>query len=207
MKKEILNVYNEQYQYEGKFLRDEVHKKGLWHETFHCWLISEEKGGNYIYLQYRSEEKSDFPGLLDITAAGHLLANETVEDGVREVEEELGIHVNFEDLISLGVCKDQLVTDKMIDKELTNVFLLKWRGSMEDFQLQEDEVSGLFKMEIEEFSDLWQGKIPEGLGKGFIIKEDGVKKPLEKIIKRKDIVPHETIYMENLIREVKEYFT
>ncbi|CAM5275178.1 NUDIX hydrolase OS=Lysinibacillus sphaericus OX=1421 GN=LS41612_02185 PE=4 SV=1 [Lysinibacillus sphaericus] len=46
----------------------------------------------YIYFQIRSGQKKDYPGLLDITAAGHLLAVETVEAGIREVKEELGVN-------------------------------------------------------------------------------------------------------------------
>ena len=81
---ERLKVFDESYTYVKEDSRDEVHRKGLWHETFHCWLMDDE----FVYIQKRSAVKKDFPGLFYITAAGHILATETVMDGIREVEEE-----------------------------------------------------------------------------------------------------------------------
>jgi ADP-ribose pyrophosphatase YjhB (NUDIX family) len=41
--------------------------------------------------------------MLDATAAGHLTAGETVADGVREAEEELGVRWRFDELTAFGV--------------------------------------------------------------------------------------------------------
>ncbi len=195
----MIKVFDEEYQEQGVATRDEVHNKGLWHETFHCWLVSQEMNKYYIYLQKRSSMKKDFPNLLDITAAGHLLECETVEDGIREVEEELGIKVSYEDLISLGVIKDRLVTDKIKDNELTNVFLLKWTGKMEDFQVQKEEVSGIFKAELEPFVNLWSGKTDKILVEGFNMQQDHSKEEIRKKVGKEDFVPHETSYMKSLV--------
>ncbi|WP_233522994.1 NUDIX domain-containing protein [Peribacillus saganii] len=67
-----------------------------------------------MYFQLRSEEKKDFPSLFDISAAGHILANETVEDGIREVKEELGIDISMNDLEYVGVIKDSNTTDRFM---------------------------------------------------------------------------------------------
>lgn len=102
MHNEILTIFDEAGSRTGTAPREEVHRLGHWHETFHCWFISKDQEIPCIYLQLRSEQKHDYAGLLDITAAGHLLANETVEDGIREVQEELGLEISFEELIPLG---------------------------------------------------------------------------------------------------------
>lgn len=91
MESERIRVFDADRNPIGIASREEVHRIGYWHEVFHCWIISDEAGVSYIYLQLRSEKKKDYPGLFDITAAGHLLANETIRDGVREIKEEIGI--------------------------------------------------------------------------------------------------------------------
>ena len=69
-------------------MREEIHRLGYWHETFHCWFVKKVHNEWMIYFQLRSKEKADYPLLLDITAAGHLLAGETINDGIREIDEE-----------------------------------------------------------------------------------------------------------------------
>lgn len=99
---EYVKTFDENYTYVKDESRDNVHQAGLWHETFHCWLMDEQ----FVYIQKRSAEKKDFPGLFDITAAGHILATETIEDGIREVEEELGLTVDLSRFYSKGVVHD-----------------------------------------------------------------------------------------------------
>ncbi|MEC2070995.1 NUDIX hydrolase [Alkalihalophilus marmarensis] len=106
MDTEHITIVDEQRKPVGIASRADIHRKGLWHETFHCWMVGREENHYYIYLQRRSAHKIDFPSLFDITAAGHILANETIEDGVREVHEELGIEVTMNELIPLGAIED-----------------------------------------------------------------------------------------------------
>ena len=116
---ERLKVFDENYRYVCDETREKVHKKGLWHETFHCWLVD----GTNVFIQKRSATKKDFPSLYDITAAGHLMANEEIMDGIREIEEELGIEVDPLKLKRMGVVRDVITLPGFIDKEFANVFL------------------------------------------------------------------------------------
>src|SRR5690625_3509946 len=69
---EMLNIFDDHKQPIGVATREEVHRMGYWHETFHCWFITLEGNQEYIDFQLRSPQKQDYPNLLDITAAGHL---------------------------------------------------------------------------------------------------------------------------------------
>ena len=92
---ERLRIFNVNYEQIGAAYRDEVHLRGYWHEVFHCWVVEKIEQQWYIYLQLRSYSKKDYPGQYDITAAGHLMEDETVEDGVREeVAGELVLECN-----------------------------------------------------------------------------------------------------------------
>lgn len=125
MEHELLKIFDQYRNHAGVASREEVHREGYWHETFHCWFVREEEGVQYIYLQKRSALKKDYPDLLDITAAGHILAQETIQDGVREIKEELGVDVSFNELIPLGIIEYSVARDELKDNELSHVFYLK----------------------------------------------------------------------------------
>lgn len=92
MDTERLNIFDKKRVHIGTATRGEVHRRGYWHESIHCWFVSREEDDDYIFLQLRSEHKKDYPNLQDIT--GYLLAHETIADGIREVKEETGIEVS-----------------------------------------------------------------------------------------------------------------
>lgn len=197
MESEKINVYDEDGKHLGAAARKEIHEKGLWHETFHCWIVTKEEGRCFIHLQIRSSTKKDFPDLLDISAAGHLLSQETVEDGIREVEEELGIKVAYEDLISLGIIKDQIVEQSFIDNERCHTFLYMPKGEIDDaYVLQKEEVAGMVKADFESFYALCFGDMEEITVEGFQISADQNKSEIQKKVGLKDLVPHSQAYLE-----------
>ena len=100
---EILDIFDSSMNLIGTADREEVHKKGYWHQTFQGWIIKKREGKVYVVAQKRDKRKKTAPNMLDITAAGHLHAGETPLDGVRELEEELGIRIEPEKLINLGI--------------------------------------------------------------------------------------------------------
>ena len=80
--------------------KSEAHRAGLRHRCFHCWIL--DPRGPHLFVQLRSAGKDTWPDLLDVTAAGHLRAGEETLDGLREVEEELGLSARPEELLPLG---------------------------------------------------------------------------------------------------------
>ncbi|MFJ7828273.1 NUDIX domain-containing protein [Psychrobacillus sp. NPDC096623] len=202
MEQELLKVFDEQHKQIGVETREEIHKLGLWHETFQCWFIGENKGKEYVYLQLRSDLKKDYPGLLDITAAGHLLETETVFDGIREVKEELGIDVLYEELYSLGVMKYSVTTGDLVDNELAHVFLYDCALEWEQFTLQKEEVSGIVRVEISQFVSLWQGELEEIEVIGFKVEANGARSPIHQKVKKAIFVPHEQSYYEEICKKL-----
>lgn len=203
METEKLRIYDKEGTPRGIADRQTVHEKGYWHETFHCWVAGQQGGKNVVYLQLRSDGKKDFPGLFDITAAGHLLAEETVEDGIREVQEELGIDVVFAELTSIGMIKDQLVLPGFLDNERCHCFLYTNLENIDlRFELQVEEVSGIGKLDFEALADLFAGKKDSVVIEGFEIIEDGSRRTFEKAIGLKDLVPHSAIYLERIIESI-----
>jgi len=147
--------------------------------------------------------KKDYPSLFDITAAGHLLAHETVLDGVREIKEEIGIDVSIHGLMSLGIIEYRVNKPDFIDRELANVYLYIGENILNEATLQQEEVSGLVRTEFESFCKLWRGEIDQIRIEGFeMIDEKEIL--IDKVIGKDNFVPHEITYYENVIKLIAE---
>ena len=161
MSQELFDIYDEHDQKMGTVPRDEVHAKGYLHHSFHCWIARDTPEGRKILFQKRQDSKDTFPGLYDITAAGHLSAGETVEDAVREVEEELGIPVRMDQLTSFGTI-DYYATGTaggkaFIDREKCFVFGYLLNLPLTDYRLQQEEVAGLYETDLDGVIALFEG--------------------------------------------------
>ncbi|MCM3612019.1 NUDIX domain-containing protein [Planococcus sp. MERTA32b] len=201
MDKEMIMACDEDGTPTGIATREEIHKRGLWHETFHCWIVEIEDGTPYIHLQLRSADKKDFPGQLDISAAGHILAHESIADGVREIEEELGIDVKFEELISLGVVKDQLSLEGFKDNERCHIFLYMAEQSLDGaYRFQKEEVAGMFRFVFQDFVDLCMGSA-ESIESAWELA--AAETPSQKSVTLADLVPHGQSYLEQVLRGIQ----
>jgi isopentenyldiphosphate isomerase len=204
MKQEYFDIYNENMEHIGTELRSIVHKKGYWHKSFQCWLVCKEGSEEYILFQKRHVDKDTYPDLLDITAAGHLSAGETVQDASRELKEELGIAVDFKELQPLGIFKEEKVEINFIDREFGNVFLYCCEMPMEDFTLQADEVVGMFKAKLKETIMLFHKKQDNIIIEGYEINASGSKKKANLKVSLKDFVPHDLSYYNKVLKAADE---
>lgn len=184
---EKIKIFDENYNYLRNENRETAHREGYWHETIHCWLID----GQSVLLQKRSSEKTDFPSMFDITAAGHILANETVEDGLREVKEELGIEVDQTKLHAQGAVKDIIVLPGFHDYEFANVFIYRDVFSPADFILQKDEVEGIYTVHKNEFIQLCLKEIP-------LVTCRNIQTSESTEIGLQQFVPHEATYFQQI---------
>jgi ADP-ribose pyrophosphatase YjhB (NUDIX family) len=197
--KELIDVFSPEMVHIGVKSRDEVHEIGLWHQTFHCWLLYKDQGNEYILFQKRHADKKDFPSLLDITAAGHLEAGEGPADGIRELKEELGIELAITDLISVGMVPNAILTDEIIDREFSHVYFHRFNGRISDLKLQEDEVSSIIQIELNQFRSFVLDNMDNIVGQEFSV-------DLETMttiqLNRNDFVPHEQGYYHFIVSEM-----
>lgn len=86
---ELLDVVDENDQVIAVKTRGEIHARGLIHRAIHILLFNSQ---GEIFLQKRSMNKDENPGLWDSSAAGHVDSGESYEScAIRELNEELGI--------------------------------------------------------------------------------------------------------------------
>src|SRR4051794_10360357 len=155
MKGELLDVFDDRGWHRGVKERDAVHRDGDWHLAFHLWVVRPDG----VLLQRRAATKSSWPGRLDATAAGHLIAGEQVRDGLREAEEELGVAYAFGALAPLGVHRvDDAERPGVRNRELQHVFAVcdarpldAWTG------LDREELDGLVLVAHDGFATLAAG--------------------------------------------------
>jgi isopentenyldiphosphate isomerase len=152
MADELLDVFDERGWHRGAKLRSEVHRDGDWHLAFHLWVVR----GDGVLLQRRATLKRAWPGRLDATAAGHLLAGEAVRDGLREAEEELGVAYAFGDLVELGVHRvEDADGEGVVNRELQHVFAMRDERQLEAWtDFDRGEVDGLVLIGHEDFARL-----------------------------------------------------
>lgn len=156
---ELLDIYDENMTHLGVKDRDSVHRDGDWHRTFHCWVLYRGGDGiDYIVMQKRGPDKQLHPNMLDITAAGHYEAGETLADGIREVKEELGIDVPFDSLIPVGQRLGVGRYNGLVDREFNDVFFLLRDTPLNTYQIQAEEVSGLVRFAIDDGLALFAGE-------------------------------------------------
>jgi isopentenyldiphosphate isomerase len=202
---EIFDIFNAQMEHVGTAGRSQVHANGWWHQTFHCWIINQRNGQASLLLQHRHPDKDTFPNLLDISCAGHLLAGESAKDGVRELEEELGVQVAFTSLIPCGIyAEEDALPDGRMDREFCHVFLYRCDQTILEYRPQQEELSGLYFVGLKEFQALIQGSAQTILAVGVNLSADGKLEERSWNIASTDLVPHDANYYKLLFNAIKQ---
>lgn len=198
---EYFDIFDEHMNRLGTATRREAHARGLWHRTFHCWILRKGSRGWEILLQLRHRDKDTFPGLLDVSCAGHLLAGEQVENGLRELEEELGITVSYPELLFAGVSADEYsFPNGLIDREFSHIHLYACALPLEEYKLQAEEVSGLLAVPVGEWEALVRGKAEAASARGVIYDDWGnFPQTAERRITLEEITPNSESYYDKLL--------
>lgn len=93
--------------------------------------------------------------LWDVSVAGHVAAGEEiVSAAVREVQEEVGLHISAANLESLGTFKAiHKIAEDFIDAELHHIFLCELETPFKNLTKQESEVEALDLIPLFRFAE------------------------------------------------------
>jgi isopentenyldiphosphate isomerase len=155
--------------------REEAHASGTWHGAFHCLIIYRRQGREFALFQKRSMAKRIAPGKFDVSVGGHYASGEDAGiAGPREIKEELGLDVQFADLVPVGrrvfvYC----FTPGTKEYEFQDVFLLLRNIRAEDLVLQREELDGVVFLDLEEGIALLSGKV--SVVRTTLLRSDGKK--------------------------------
>ncbi|MDQ3283655.1 MAG: NUDIX domain-containing protein [Acidobacteriota bacterium] len=119
----------------------DVHRDGDWHRAAHLWIATPD---DRVLLQRRADHKESWPGLWDISVAGHVNAGESARDAaVRETFEELGLRVDARELTLLGTLRYQAVLygGAYRENEFHDVFFLRRAIDVAELRLDANEVA------------------------------------------------------------------
>jgi isopentenyldiphosphate isomerase len=189
MADELIDIVDENLVPVGTALKSEAHASGLWHFSIHCWIVRGD-GPGYVLFQKRSHSKELFPDMLDITAAGHYQAGEGAADGTREILEELGVDIPYDDLIPLGIKVDLGKTDTILNREFCRTFLLRRDAEPAAYVPDPEEVVGLVQVPIDEGLDLMSGRAPFAHADGIVWDEEAKSwTTWERDISVEDLIP------------------
>ncbi|ARU60347.1 hypothetical protein CBW65_04170 [Tumebacillus avium] len=208
MKTELFQCFDENMNPTEILPRHVVHREGHWHQSIHCWVGGRDEATDtpYILLQKRHPEKDTYPNYYDISAAGHLLAGETVEDGLREVKEELGIDVDPDKLTFLGMIQDgAVIPPDVIDNEFCFLYYYEASLPFSAFRLQEEEVTGLYRIDLGEFVSILEKRGGSADATGIELSENGTWDEVNRRISYEEMVPFSDAYYDCLIPQLRRF--
>jgi isopentenyl-diphosphate Delta-isomerase len=157
--------------------------KGALHGSAHLWIYRVKNGQLQVLLQKRSAKSKTWPNYYDISAAGHINFRETpLTAALRETEEELGIKIVPETVRLLFLHRQVLryTPRRIIENELQWVYGFDATHTPH-FSLESSEVTSV----------LW-------------VNLDGLSKLLLGKVKGMHIVPHDSVYFAEMVRELLE---
>ncbi len=134
-------------------LKSEAHKLGLYHASTHIWFYT-IKGT--ILFQKRVDTKDTYPGLWDVSVAGHIETGETpINAAIREIKEEIGLMVSKKDLELIRVYHSEKKPHSNIyDNEFQHIFLVQLNVDVSQLSLQKEEVSDVKLVSIIELENI-----------------------------------------------------
>jgi isopentenyldiphosphate isomerase len=150
---ELWQEYDEQGQpVDGSGITKKEAASGVWHGGAQVWIWRRLEGQVEVLLAKRGPGTKTWPGLLDVSAAGHSDAGEQpLETALRETKEELGLAYQPEDLKSFGVYRSHLVDESgIIENDFCFIYVAELSPSS-SLKIDDHEVHSVQWRPFEQF--------------------------------------------------------
>ncbi len=142
----------------GRAERSAVHRRELWHRTVHVWVLRPGRPDPRVVFQWRTADRPEFGGLLDVTCGGHVSAGEPVETAMRrELAEELGLGPRTR-VHTLGPVAVEAARAGHTVREWAHEFLHVSRRPLSAYRVAREEVQGLMAAPLGDIETLWRGE-------------------------------------------------
>lgn len=164
---EYIDIYDADENLLGYCEKDKAHKLGYWHKVFGCLIYSSKRNKVFMQLKNPNHNKINKKPLLEITAGGHLISGETLQNGVREIKEETGFNIEYDDLIFLEKrkCNKTVSKDYKI-KEFQYYYSLNLEIEVNEFNnFDTSEVIAFVELDITDLIKLLNNKVKNIKGK------------------------------------------
>lgn len=143
-----------------------VHRDGDWHRGLHIWVgFIDDAGVPHVIFQRRSLTKDTWPGALDVAVGGHVRSGESLEDTLREAEEEIGLRVTLAELVPIGQRWVRGGQPPIQDNELNEVFAVRCDLPLSAYRLHPEEVDALIAVPVADVMRLFRREIAEIMGR------------------------------------------
>jgi 8-oxo-dGTP pyrophosphatase MutT (NUDIX family) len=167
-----------------------VHRDGDWHRSLHIWvwgLLGDGPREPFVVLQRRSAGKDTHPLRLDAAVTGHLAAGETVDDALREAEEEIGLTVTAAELIRVGLRRrSDRSRAGVIDNELQDIFAMARPVTITALRPSPAELEALVAVPLRDARALVEGGEVQGLR---LVQEGGAARLAPETLRGSEMVP------------------
>ena len=130
---ELLDLYDENARKTGKIIvRGTPIRNGEYSMSVHMYIYN--SAGQFL-LQKRSMQKKSLPGIWSVTCGAVSSGENSIEAGIREAREELGLTVSEEQFEFIGRIKRR--------HSFINVYFLKLDFDLSKLVLQKEEVDAV----------------------------------------------------------------
>ena len=137
-------------------------ESGLVYGAVALWLYRKNKGTIELLWQHRSMKVDRNPGKWDLSAAGHINYGESkIDAAIREAHEEIGVSITADDLIFSHARFNNY-------NNFYWIYFVDWTDKPDDFYFDDDEVSEVKWVPIEDLDDFVKNHAKAPLSKDYV---------------------------------------